>query len=127
MITPCSFSICDTTNWVLDTGSPIHICNSLQGLQVSRRFEDGERFLNVENGSQVPVLALGVLKLVFESCTIILNECHYCPSFILNVISVGQLAMYGYELSIKNDICKIIWNGSVVMNGYMNNGIYVLS
>ena len=32
VITPCSFSICDTTNWVLDTGSPIHICNSLQEL-----------------------------------------------------------------------------------------------
>ena len=29
MITPCSFSICDTTNWVLDTGSPVYICNSL--------------------------------------------------------------------------------------------------
>ena len=32
MITPCSFSISDMTNFVLDTGSPIHICNSLQGL-----------------------------------------------------------------------------------------------
>ena len=42
MITPCSFSISDTTNFVLDTGSPIHIYNSLQGLQVSRRFEKGE-------------------------------------------------------------------------------------
>ena len=29
VITPCSFSIYDTTNWVLDTKSPIHICNSL--------------------------------------------------------------------------------------------------
>ena len=29
VITPCSFSICDTTNWVLDTESLIHICNSL--------------------------------------------------------------------------------------------------
>ena len=39
MINSCNFS---TTYWVLDTGSPIHICNSLQGLQVSRRFDDEE-------------------------------------------------------------------------------------
>ena len=32
IITSCNFSICDTTIWVLDTESPVHICNSLQGL-----------------------------------------------------------------------------------------------
>ena len=32
VITPYSFSICDTNNWVLDIESLIHICNSLQGL-----------------------------------------------------------------------------------------------
>ena len=62
MITSCSFSICDTTNFVLDTGSPIHIYNSLQGPQVSQRFEDGERFLIVGDGSRVPVLALEVVN-----------------------------------------------------------------
>ena len=89
MITPCSFSIYDTANFVLDTGSPTHICNSLQGLQVSRIFEDGERFLMVGDGSKVPVLALGIVNLSLESCNIILNECHFCPSFVMNVISVG--------------------------------------
>ena len=29
MITPYNFSICDTTIWVLDTESSIHICNLL--------------------------------------------------------------------------------------------------
>ena len=38
MITPYNFSICDTTIQVLDTESPINICNSLQGLQVSKKF-----------------------------------------------------------------------------------------
>ena len=67
MITPCNFSICDITDWVLDTGSPYHICNSLQGLQVSRRFKQGERFLNVGDGSKVLVLALGIMNLVINS------------------------------------------------------------
>ena len=117
MITPCSFSICDTTNWVLDTGSPIHICNSLQGLRISRRFKEGERFLNVGDGSRVPVLALGVVELCFESCKILLSDCHFCPSFLLNVIFVGQLAIEGYDFSIKNDILNIIVNDMSVMYG----------
>ena len=29
MINPYNFSICDTTDWALDIGSPIHICNLL--------------------------------------------------------------------------------------------------
>ena len=117
MITSCSFSICDMTNFVLDTWSPSHICNSLQGLQVSRRFESGERFLIVGDGSRVPVLALGVVNLCLESCNIILNDCHFCSSFVMNVISIGQLAQENYEFSIKKDILYIIVNGIKVQVG----------
>ena len=101
MITSCNFSICDITDWVLDTDSPYHICNSLKGLQVSKRFEQGERFLNVGDGRSILVLALGILKLIFEFHTIILNDCHFCLSFFLNVISISLLAKNDYEISIK--------------------------
>ena len=101
MITPYNFSICDTTAWVLDTGSPYHICNSMQDLQVSRRFDEGERFLNVGDGSKVSVLALEIMNLVINSRNVILSECHYCLSFLLNIISVGLLIMYSYEFLIK--------------------------
>ena len=80
MIT-CNFSICDTTVWVLDTESPINICNSLQRLQISIKFRESERFLNIENGNLVPVLVLETVQLVFESNSVMLNECHYCPFF----------------------------------------------
>ncbi len=127
MITPCNFSICDNSTWVLDTGSPFNICNSLQGLQVNERFENSERFLNVGDGRSVSVLALGNLKLVFNSHVVVLSDCHYCPTFLLNVISVGLLAMNGYEISIKKCSCDIIMNGVTVMNGQLSNGIYLLS
>ena len=127
MITPYNFSIYDTTTWILDIESPINICNSLQRLQVSRRIESGERFLNVRNESQALVLALETISLYFESCTVILNDYHFCPSFLVNIISVGLMAKDGYELSIKNDICKITLNGSNVMFGQVKNGVYILS
>ena len=62
---------------------------------------DSERFLNVGDERSVSVLALGIIRLVFESQFIVLNECHYCPSFLLNVISVGLLAKSNDEISIK--------------------------
>ena len=51
MITPCNFCICDTTIWVLDTENLVHICNLLQELQVSKKFKNDERFLNMGDGS----------------------------------------------------------------------------
>ena len=117
MIMPCNFSIYDTTTWVLDTGSPIYICNSLQGLQVSRWFKDSKRFLNVGDRSSVPVLALGVIEFVFESCTVMLNECHYCPKFMLNINFVDLLASFDYEITIKYNFLNIIMNDVIVMTG----------
>lgn len=117
MITTCNFSICDNMTWVLDTGSPYNIYNSLQDLQVTERFGDNERFLNVRDGRTVPVLALGTLKLVFRSNVFILSECHFYPTFLLNVISVSYLAINGYEISIKDYFYNIIMNGVVKMTG----------
>ena len=73
----------------------------MQGLQVSRRFDEGERFLNVGDRNKVPILALGIMNLVINSRNVILSECHYCLNFLLNIISVGLLAMYSYKILIK--------------------------
>ena len=62
MITPCNFSIYDTTIWILDTESPTNIYNLLQDLQISRKFENGEQFLNIRDGSLVPILVLGIVQ-----------------------------------------------------------------
>ena len=67
------------------------------------------------------------MELFFESCKILLSDCHFCPSFLLNVISVGQLAIEGYDFSIKKDILNIIVNDMSVMCGQLSSGIYVLS
>ena len=69
------------------------------------------------DGSQVPIRALGVVKLVFKSNSIILGDCNYCPSFLMNIISVSLLATDGYNLSIKNDYCDIIMNDVTIIRG----------
>ena len=81
----------------------------------------------IENGNHVPVLTIGVLSLAFESCRVELVDCHYCPSFIMSIISVGLLASCGYELLIKGDIYHVIMNNSMIIKAKLNNGIYILS
>ena len=61
MITSYNFSIYDSTTWVLDIKNSFNICNLLQGLQVSSRFGEGKRFLNIGDRRSVPVLALGAV------------------------------------------------------------------
>ena len=117
MITPYNFFIYDSTNWILDTESSINICNSLQGLQVRRRFNNNERFLIIGDGRLVPVQALGVIEFVFESGVVMLNDCHFCPTFMMNVISVGLLAKAGYEILIKENYCNIILNDIIIFYG----------
>ena len=77
--------------------------------------------------SRVLVLALGVIELFFESCNILLSECHYCPTFLLNVIFLGQLTIEGFDFLIKNDNLNIIVNDVSMMYRQLSNGIYILS
>ena len=42
------------------------LCNLLLGLQVSGIFENDEKFLNVKDGSLIPILTLGIIELIFK-------------------------------------------------------------
>ena len=116
MITSCNFSICHTTTQVLDIKSPINIYNLLQGLQVSKKFREGKWFLNVGDGSLVLILALETMQLIFESNSVMLDEYHYCPSFLMNVISVGLLTKLDFKFLIKDNFCDIIVNDTIIMH-----------
>ena len=91
------------------------MCNSLQGLQVRRRFKNDERFLIVGDGRSVSVQALRIIEFIFESRVIVLNDYHYCPTFMMNVISVGLLTKSGYTLLIKENYCDIILNDVTII------------
>ena len=67
----------------------------MQKLQVSKEFKKSERFLNVTDGRAVPVLAIEKIQLALNSNVIILDDYHYYPSFLMNIIFVGFLAKMG--------------------------------
>ena len=81
----------------------------------------------VGDGRSFPVQALGVIKFVFESRVVMLDDCHYYPMFMMNVIFVGLLAKSGYEISIKENYCNVILNDIIIFHGRIKHDIYTLS
>ena len=63
---------------------------------------------NRQDGNCILVLMIKVLSLVFDSSTIKLVNCHYCPSFIISIISIGLLADSGYELLDKEIFARLL-------------------
>ena len=64
--------------------------------------------MNVGNENRILVLTIRVLGLVFDLSTIKLVDYHYCPSFIISIISIGLLAGSGYELLDKEMFARLL-------------------
>ena len=56
-----------------------------------------------------------------------LDDYHYCPSFMKNVIFVGFLAKLGYKFIIKNDFCDIIMNDIIIIREQLKHSMYIIS
>ena len=80
-------SMLDNSFW-FDTGSPIHIINSIQGLSRIRIPSKNETRVCAANGQRVAVQAVGSLKLVFKNKFVLELDNVYCiPSIKRNLIS----------------------------------------
>ena len=79
--------------------------------------------MNVGDGRAILVLAIKKVWLVLNSNVIILDDCHDCLSFLMNVISIGLLAKDDYNFSIKFFFYDIIVNGVMVMHGQLKHDI----
>ena len=78
----------DSASWVLDIGCTSHICNDSQRVRSKRKLRKGVVELRMGNGARVDVVALGVVNLKLPSRNYLsLEECHYVPSIVKNIIS----------------------------------------
>ena len=56
------------------------------------------------DGSKIPVVAVGVYNLCFESRVLILEDCLYVPNVHRNLISTTYLGKHGYFVILKNNV-----------------------
>ena len=127
MIELMSASI-DECVWVLDSGSPTHICNHLQGLKDRRRLAKGEVDIRVGNGAKVSALAVGTYDFRLANGHVIeLAKCYYVPSITKNIISTSKLDIDGFSLSQSGGKYSISLNGTILVVARYSNGHYLIS
>ena len=78
------------------------------------------------DGSKIPVVAIGVFNLCFESRVLILEDCLYVPNVCKNLISATYLGKYGYCV-ILNDNVVIKKSKVFICSGNIVDGLYILT
>ena len=114
--------------WVYDTGSVVHICNSMQGLERHRCVTSGEVEIRVGNKARVAALRVGVMRLQLPSGFVMnLDNCYFVPALSRNIISASCLMRQGYVADIKNNGCSIYLHG--MFHGYapVSDGLFILN
>ena len=82
-------------------------------------------FLTLANESRIPVVAVGVFNLCFESRVLILENCLYVPNVRRNLISATYLGKHGYYVILKDNV--VIKKDKVfICYGNIVDGLYIL-
>ena len=83
-------------------------------------------FLTLVDGSKIPVVAVGVYNLCFESRILILEDCLYVPNVLRNLISATYLGKHGYCVILKDNV--VIKKDKVfICSGNIMDGLYILT
>ncbi|GJW23072.1 putative zinc finger, CCHC-type containing protein [Tanacetum coccineum] len=78
-------------SWWIDSGSMVHIANSLQGFRTIRRLERNQRTVKVGNGVDLNVEAIGTLSLILEGGFRSKGYRFYCPSHSTRIVETRHV------------------------------------
>ena len=122
-----NLTISSTTSWVIDFGSSVHLCTSMQDLKECRRLRLGEMTLQVGNGARVASMTAGTNPLRLPSdLDLVLKNYYYVSAASRNLISVSCLALEGYIINFFKDHCNILYERNKVASGFLINSLYQL-
>ena len=98
----------------------------LVGVLGDQKVKEGELFLTLADRSRIPVVAVGVYNLCFESRVLILEDCLYVPNVRRNLISATYLGKHGYYVILKDNV--VIKKDKVfICSGNSVDGLYILT
>ena len=114
--------------WWIDSGSSIHVTNSLQGLHDLRKPVGSEQ--SIYSGNKMPshVEAIGTCKLVLSSGFILsLEKTFYVPGFSRNLISVSRLISVGYSFNFSDSGFSLSNKSEIVGYGILSDNLFRLN
>ena len=89
--------------WWIDSGSTIHVSNTLQGMQNLRKSVGSEQCIYSSNKMSSCVEAIGTYNLVLSNDFILeLEKTFYIPSFFRNLISISRLVPLGFSFNFTD-------------------------
>jgi hypothetical protein len=116
------------STWWIDSGATIHVANSLQGFHSKRTTQRSEGHIEVANGVQVDVKAVGDISLeLADGFTILLRDVLYVPSLHRKLISVSRLDKDSYEYYFGHGKCAIWFNNAYMGVALLHKELYLLS
>ncbi|GJY52619.1 retrotransposon protein, putative, ty1-copia subclass, partial [Tanacetum coccineum] len=97
------FSFPNNNSWVYDTGCGTHICNTKQGFRIEKKLKRGALYLYVGNGVHEQVEPIESYDLVLPNGLVIcLDNCHYAPTIMRDVVSVSRLVDNEFVQYVNN-------------------------
>nr|GEV92332.1 hypothetical protein [Tanacetum cinerariifolium] len=94
-----------------------------QGFKEERKLSYGEQYMQVCNGAQATVEAIGVFDLVLPSGLVLkLNNCYYAPSMVRGVVSLSCLLDLRFNHTIASNGISISLNGLFYFSVVSVNG-----
>ena len=83
-------------------------------------------FLTLADGNRIPIVAIGVYNLFFESKVLLLEDCLYVPNVRRNLIFATYLGKHGYCVILKDNV--VIKNDKVfICSDNIVDGLYILT
>ncbi|GAB2297497.1 hypothetical protein Dimus_038475 [Dionaea muscipula] len=115
-------------SWWFDTGAPIHIVNSLQGLFGITIPSKNETRVCTANGQKVAVKAIGSVKLQFNNNFVLtLEDVYYIPSISRNLISGSRyVSKHGFTFSSNDKTMQFYYFSKYFGNAEVIDGHWLV-
>ncbi|GJW52189.1 retrotransposon protein, putative, ty1-copia subclass [Tanacetum coccineum] len=124
--------------WAIGRGTALFISKScvqirrslspvlqFQGFKEERKLSYGDQYLQVGNGTQAAVEAIGMFDLVLPSGLVLkLNNCYYAPSIVRGVVSLSCLLDLGFHHTIASNGISVSLNGIFYFSAISVNGVF---
>ena len=111
--------------WWIDSGSTIHVSNTLQGMESLRKPVGSEQCIYSGSRMSSHVEAIGTCVLVLSSgFKLHLEKVFYVPSFCKNLISVSKLAPLGFYFNFIDFGFNLLNKSEIIGCGQLVDGLY---
>ena len=111
--------------WWVDSGSTVHVSNTLQGIQNLRKLVGSEQCIYSGCKMSSHVEAIGTCNLVLSSGFILeLEKTFYVPSFSRNLISIPRLVPLGFSFNFTDSGFILSNKSKVIGYGAFSDGLF---